>query len=211
MIEMVIFDCDGVLVDSEGLTAEILSADLGQRGLMIAPADCHSLFTGGTLQSAMAEAARRGANLPPDWVSQTNDKIAARLAEGVELLPGLHDLLALLQARGVAIAIASNGPQSKMRASLGPSGLWDHFAGRIHSGHDEARPKPDPHMLLKAAQRASIAPSNCLMIDDNHSGLIAAERAGMRPVGLAADGNKARLAAPGRHIITHLEQVAALL
>lgn len=211
MTKLVIFDCDGVLVDSEGLTQQILSEDLARHGLRIAPADCHALFTGGTMQSAMEEAARRGASLPPDWVAEINDRIARELAKGVAPMPGIRALLALLDARGIQTAVASNGPQSKMRASLGPSGLWDYFAGRIHSAHDDARPKPDPHMLLKAARCALVSPANCLMIDDNPSGLIAAERAGMRAIGLAADGNSARLAAPGRHIIAHLSEISALL
>lgn len=131
MIGLVIFDCDGVLIDSEPVTEAIMARDLATRGLDIAPRDCAGLFTRGTMQSAGEEAAKRGATIPADWVTNINAQVAAELARGVPLLPDLWDLLHLLQARGIATAIASNGPQSKMRASLTPSGLWDHFDGRI--------------------------------------------------------------------------------
>lgn len=211
VIELVIFDCDGVLIDSEPIGTAIMADDLANHGLNISPQDCAALFVGGTMQSAMDQAIARGADLPADWVQRINGKIADRLSQGVPVLPGLWDVLRVLDARGIGVAIASNGPQGKMRASLGPSGLWDYFAGRIHSGHDDGHPKPHPHMLIKAAAQADVPPERCVMIDDNIQGIRAAHAAGIVAVGLAADGDVARLAQPNTHVITRLAELPSLL
>lgn len=89
MIGLVIFDCDGVLIDSEPVTEAIMARDLATRGLDITPRDCARLFTRGTMQSAGEEAAKRGATIPADWVTNINAQVAAELARGVPLLPGL--------------------------------------------------------------------------------------------------------------------------
>lgn len=211
MIDLLILDCDGVLVDSEPLITQMMSEDLSQRGLRIAPEECHALFVGGTMRSAGGEARRLGADIPDDWATEMDRKIAVRLAEGVALIDGIEALLDWADAQGIATAVASNGPQAKMRVSLGPSGLWDRFAGRIHSGHDDGKPKPDPHMLLKAARLAGVDPAKAAMIDDSPAGVNAALAAGVLPIGLATDGDTARLAQPGVHVIQHLGEVPDLL
>ena len=208
--KLVIFDCDGVLVDTEGKTAVVLSDSLAEYGLSISPHEVHSLFQGGTMFGAKAEAEARGAKLPEDWVQETNERVKVALAKGVEVFDGLIALLDALEAMGVAIAIASNGPMDKMEVSLGPSGLFKRFEGRIYSGR-LSKPKPDPAMLLAACAQAGVDPKDAVMIDDTPTGTKAADAAGMPAIGFSAASDAARLAATGHPVARDMAEVRSLL
>lgn len=176
--KLVIFDCDGVLVDTEPTTDRVLSANFARYGLDLPPEDVGALFIGGTMKGAGEVAVSMGAKLPADWMDIITTEVNEALSAGVDVFEGVITLVDDLAASGVATAIASNGPVSKMQVSLGPSGLWDRFAGRIHSGRDEG-PKPLPDMLLSACAAAGVAPSEAVMIDDTQAGWKAAKAAGM--------------------------------
>jgi len=208
--KLVIFDCDGVLVDTELTTSQVLVTNLRTYGLVLDLDDVHTLFTGGTMMSAGEEATRRGANLPANWVTEVGAAVNLELAKGVRVFDGVHDLLALLDAQGVHTAIASNGPIDKMRISLGPSGLFDHFDGRIHSGR-QSNPKPAPDMLLRAAALANVAPDDAIMIDDTTAGTRAADAAGMRAIGFAAASDASSLIATGHPVARTMPDVQKLL
>lgn len=188
--DLVIFDCDGVLVDSEPVTDAVIAANLTRHGLPLEPADVHALFVGGTVYSVAEEASSRGANLPADWPDEMYGEIYTALADSVPLYPGLIPLLDTLDAAGIAIAIASNGPRRKMEITLTPSGLWQRFAPHIHSAHDEHRPKPDPHMLLKAVREAGSVPERAVFIDDSTTGVSAGIAAGIRTFGFDPEGRR---------------------
>lgn len=207
---LVIFDCDGVLVDTERTTNEVLANSVTRYGLPITPDEAIKLFAGGTIKSAGEEAERRGANLPDDWVEQTYAEIFAALREGVEVIPGVFPLLDLLDARGIAIAVASNGPVAKMEITLRPSGLWDRFDGRIYSGHDHG-PKPAPDMILKILSDAGVEAREAVMIDDMASGCLAARAAGVRCLGYVADGDPSRLDGTDAQRIIDLGEVCDLI
>ncbi|WP_341368007.1 HAD family phosphatase [Yoonia sp. BS5-3] len=194
--ELVIFDCDGVLVDTENLTCRVISLNLNRHGFAITPEDTHTLFAGGTIASAGAEAVRRGASLPADWVDQMYTEIFDALRQGVDVIDGVTELIDLLAQNGVAMAIASNGPVAKMEITLRPSGLWDAFAGRIYSGHDHT-PKPAPDMLLRIMEDAEVSAAQTVMIDDMPSGCQAARAAGITCFGYVADGDPARIDGTG--------------
>lgn len=210
MIRLVVFDCDGVLVDSEPPVNRVLAENLTAHGLPITAEDTHALFVGGTMQSAMDEARRLGATLSDHWLDEIFGLIFDELRRGVPVFDGVHDLLDDLHRAGVATAIASNGPPAKMQITLGPSGLWDRFQGRIYSAHTHPPAKPAPDMLLCAARDAGVAPEQAIMIDDNPSGLTAARAARMRAVGFAPNGGAARLHMAD-HVITHMRDIAALI
>ena len=144
--DLVIFDCDGVLVDTERLTAPIIAASLTHYGLPIDAREVDALFTGGTMNGVMIEGRKRGAKLPDTWLNEIYAAMFARLSHDVDVFDGVFDLLDALVERGVPHYIASNGPMEKMRNSLGPSGLWDRFEGRILSREHHAA-KPDPECL----------------------------------------------------------------
>ena len=152
MPKLVIFDCDGVLVDTEAVTNQIIADFLGQHGLIVPPGEIITLFSGGTMASVGVEAAKRGAQLPDGWLDAIYGVVFDALRQGVAVIDGVENLIDRLTAQGVAIAIASNGPMQKMEITLRPSGLWDRFEGRIYSGHQHG-PKPKPDMLFRNHQR----------------------------------------------------------
>lgn len=190
--KLVIFDCDGVLVDTEAVTNTVISEFLQQCGLTIPPDEIITLFSGGTMASVGVEAEKRGATLPDGWLNQIYGVVFEALGEGVEVIAGVTELIDALTAQGVAIVIASNGPMRKMEITLRPSGLWDRFDGRIYSGHQYG-PKPEPDMLLQIMKDASVAVDQTVMIDDMPAGCRAAQAAGIKCFGYVADGDPNRL------------------
>jgi HAD superfamily hydrolase (TIGR01509 family) len=208
--KLVIFDCDGVLVDSEGPVAEVVSASLFRHGLPLSPEEVDRLFTGGTMDGTAARARAMGARLPDTWVADTYDEIYARLRLGVPVIPGVLDLIAALDGAGIARWIASNGRFEKMRITLKPNGLWDLFDGRILSREIMAA-KPAPDMILHAMSAEGIGAAETVMIDDSVTGCTAARNAGVRCLGFAAAGDGARLAATGAEVVRSMAEVRALL
>ncbi|PUB15532.1 HAD family hydrolase [Yoonia sediminilitoris] len=208
--ELVIFDCDGVLVDTEPATDAILSENLTRHGLPIAPHEVHQLFAGCTMAGVEVAARKRGANLPNGWLDDIYDAVFAELRKGVPVIAGVIDLIAQCDAAGVRRAIASNGPIKKMEISLTPSGLWDLFEGRIYSGHDHG-PKPKPDMLQRIMADANVAAQNTVMIDDMPAGFNAAKAAGVRCFGYVADGDPARIGDSRARPVSHMSEIAAAL
>lgn len=190
--KLVIFDCDGVLVDTEVVTNDVISANLGRHGLVISPTETHRLFAGGTMRGAGQEAQARGATLPDNWLDDIYAEVFARLRMGVEVIAGVMDLIEQLERHSIPMAIASNGPIEKMEITLRPSGLWDRFAARIYSGHDHT-PKPAPDMLLQIIADMGVSTAQTVMIDDMAAGCKAAQAAEIRCFGYVADGDPARI------------------
>ena len=205
--ELVIFDCDGVLVDTEPTTDRVIAENLTRHGLTIAPHEIHTLFAGGTLKAVGEGAAARGARLPPDWLENAYAEVYAALRTGVDVMPGVLDLIDALEDAGVPMAIASNGPLQKMEISLAASGLWNRFAGRIYSAYDHA-PKPDPAMLRHAMQVAGAGPDTTWMIDDMPAGWHAAAAAGCNCFAYVAEGGPARAAGYAATPVTAMSQIA---
>ena len=208
--DLVIFDCDGVLVDTEPVTDRIIAANLTRHGLPIRPEEIHTLFAGGTLKAVGEEAARRGARLPPDWLEAAYEEVYAGLRNGVPVIHAVVDLIDRLEAAGVPTAIASNGPMAKMKISLAASGLWQRFAGRIHSAYDHA-PKPAPDMLLHAMRVAGANPARTWMVDDMPAGWRAAQAAGCGCFAYVADGGPARAEGYPVTPVTRMDQIAVML
>ncbi len=210
MTKLVIFDCDGVLVDSETITLRIIANSLIKHGLPVAPADIPTMFMGGTLFDVGARAKVMGADIPDDWLDTTYETMFAELRQGVRVIDGVVPLLDKLDAAGIAIAIASNGPMDKMAITLPPSGLWDRFAGRIYSAHDHIG-KPSPDMLLKACAQAGVSVDDAVMIDDSTAGCKSAQAAPMRCFGFDEHGDGAHLAAVGAMPVRHIDQITKAL
>lgn len=208
--QLVIFDCDGVLVDTEPASNAIVTDSFARYGLHMSPQDVHSRFAGGTLTEVGDGARAMGAKLPDRWESETYDAIFAALADGVAVIPGVVDLLDQLDAAGIATAIASNGSIAKMRISLKPSGLFDRFAGRIYAASNYA-PKPDPAMLLQAMDAAGAVPDRTCMIDDMPAGWRAAQAARVRCFAYVADGGPARADGFDATPVTHMDDIARAL
>lgn len=208
--KLVIFDCDGVLVDTEAVTNTVIADFLGQHGLDIPPNEIITLFSGGTMASVGVEAAKRGAQLPDGWLDRIYGVVFDALQQGVEVVAGVTELIDLLVANDIAIAIASNGPMPKMEITLGPSGLLSRFEGNIYSGHQHG-PKPKPDMLFQIMRDFGVSADETVMIDDMPSGCRAAQAAGVRCYGYVADGDPARLDGTDAIKVTSMGEIARAL
>lgn len=204
----VIFDCDGVLVDSEPLSNAVLVESFARHGFEVTLAELQESFIGGTIYTVAERARSNGAVLPESWVAETYAEIYAALRRGTPPIPGIHALLDLLDAAGVPFAVASNGSIEKMRITLGQTGLWPRFERRMVSAHVEGVAKPDPRLFLMAAEMLGCPPGTCIVVEDSATGCIAARAAGMRCLGFAPDGGGARLVAEGAFLVHSMDEVA---
>ncbi len=209
--DLVIFDCDGVLVDSEVISNQVLIDNLTRYGLTLSLAQSMDMFVGGTMAGVADKARSLGADLPDDWVDEVYRETYARLRQGVEPVAGIPSLLALLDECSVAYCVASNGSEDKMQITLGQNGLWERFEGKRFSAHTLGVAKPDPALFEIAARTMGADISNCVVIEDSPSGALAAQRANMRCYGYAAHGDGAKLAELGAEIISDMNQLQTLL
>ncbi|MEW2919046.1 HAD family phosphatase [Ruegeria sp. ANG10] len=209
MHDLVIFDCDGVLVDSEPLSNQVLVDNLGRYGLNLTLEDSVGFFLGGTMTGVRDKARALGANLPEDWVDEVYAETYDRLRQGVDLVRGIPELLTALDAKGIPFCVASNGSPDKMKITLGQNGLWERFSEAMYSAHVLGTAKPDPVMFQMAAdQFGAHAP---VVIEDSQNGVMAAKRAGMRCLAYAPHGQDEALAELGAEIFTDMTEVPGLL
>lgn len=209
--DMVLFDCDGVLVDSERLTAQVLCANLQRHDLTVTVDDISTMFLGGTLLGVAQTARDMGARLSQTWVDDTYAEIFAALAKTVEVVPGVWPVLDRLDALGVPYAVCSNGPHRKMQITLGRTGLIERLQGRVYSREDVQNPKPDPDIYLKAAADHDVPPARCVVIEDSVNGARAGRAAGMRVLGYVAEAPASRMT-PHCHVtFHHMDELLPLL
>lgn len=208
----VLFDCDGVLVDSESLTFDLLADDLAHYGLRLPRPELERQFLGGTMQGLFDKARTLGADLPETWVADFYAKLYARLAEGTGLIAGVAGVLDRLDAAGIAYAVGSNGSDRKMQITLGQHpDILARFKGHLYSGQTLGCPKPDPGLWLHAAAALGADPADCVVVDDSPTGCLGAQRAGIRCLGLAEHGDGAGLAAVGAEVIRSLREIPGRL
>jgi HAD superfamily hydrolase (TIGR01509 family) len=208
----VLFDCDGVLVDSEGISNALLCEDLAAHGLALDPGEVQRLFVGGTM-AAVAEGARAlGADLPGDWVERHYRRLYARLAEGTPLIAGVEAVLDRLDAAAVPYAVGSNGSTEKMTITLSqhPS-VWARVKDHLYSGQELGCPKPEPGLYLHAATALGVDPAACVVVDDSPSGCRAGVADGCRTLGFDEHGDGARLTEVGAEVFHDMAEVPALL
>lgn len=212
MTAAVIFDCDGVLVDSEPAAFALLAEDLARHGLPMDPADLEAHFLGGTIPGAAVKARRLGADLPADWVEDFYERLYARLALGTPLIPHVLDVIAALDAAGIPYAVGSNGSDRKMQVTLGQHpALLAKLRGRLFSGQALGAPKPAPDLYLHAARALGVEPARCTVIEDSPTGARAARAAGMVCFGFAPHGQAGALAAEGAQPFADMRDLPRLL
>lgn len=209
--EAVLFDCDGVLVDSELITNRVMLKEFAERGLDLSMDEMLEISLGNTMEGVAAEVARRGAQIEEGWVAQFYPKAFAALEAEVEAIPGVSELIDRLSERGVAMAVGSNGPVAKMKITLGRAGLLDRLVPHIYSGRDLEHPKPAPDVYLYAAAALGVAPDSCVVIEDSASGAMAGHAAGMRCIGFARDTDAEKLAPYSDVVLTDMIEVAQFL
>ena len=209
-LELVIFDCDGVLVDSERLAVRIDVQVLAKLGWVVTEAEVIERFVGRSDKSIKADIeAQLGRPLPDDWEHEFESLYRAAFAAELTPVPGVVDALDRIT---LPTCVASSGSHDKMRYTLGLTGLYERFAGRIFSVHEVARGKPAPDLFLYAAARMGVDPSACAVVEDSRYGIAAARAAGMRAFGFAGGLTpRAWLEAPGTVVFTDMRELPQLL
>lgn len=208
----VLFDCDGVVVDSEEMTFDLLVDEFSTYGLPLPREVIARDYIGGTMADVARRARAAGANLPDNWVEAFYARLYAHLAKGTPLIPGILAVLDALDASGIPYAIGSNGSLEKMQVTLGQHpGLADRFRGHIYSGQTLGKPKPAPDLYLHAAQCLAVSPQSCIVIEDSPTGARAARAARMRCFGYAAHTPADRLANEGAIPFTSMAALPHLL
>ena len=207
----VLFDCDGVIVDSEGPTFLMLQADLAAHGLPVTLHQLETGYIGGTVETLARRARAEGATLPDGWVADFYSRMYAMLERGVPLIPGIVTVLDALDAAGIPYAVGSNGSAEKMQITLGQHGLIPRFRGHLYSGQAIGRPKPAPDLYLMAARALGVAPGDAVVIEDSPAGARAAQAAGIRCLGYAPHRRNDALAAEGAVLFHDMADLPALL
>jgi HAD superfamily hydrolase (TIGR01509 family) len=207
--ELVIFDNDGVLVDSEPHAMTVLTRLLGEYGLPLSPEECFSLFTGSSMgRVRRISEARLGRQLPPDFEDRYHDDLFARLRYSLKPIPGIESALTAID---LPKCVASSGTHERVRLTLEVTGLWSLFDGRAFSSEDVARGKPSPDLFLHAASKLGVSPERCAVIEDSPLGIEAANRAGMTSFGYAGATPEERLRNASGAVFTKMEELPALL
>jgi HAD superfamily hydrolase (TIGR01509 family) len=209
-LKLVIFDCDGVLVDSERLAVRIDQQLLASLGWALSEAEIVDRFVGRSDAAMIADIeAHLGRPLAADWDRQFRDVYRALFAAELKPVPGILEALDRID---IPTCVASSGSHDKMRFTLGLTGLYDRFAGRIFSATEVANGKPAPDLFLHAAARMGVPPSACAVIEDSRWGIEAARAAGMRAFGFAGGLTPAaRLTGPDTIVFDDMRQLPALL
>lgn len=180
IFDAVLFDCDGVLADSEPITMRVLRDMLAERGWPMPQAECEALFVGVTVRSraALIEA-RTGKPLTDEWMAAFYARRDVELRAHLAPIAGAAQAVrAAHRACGGRIACASGADAGKLRLELGKLQLAPWFEGRVFSGHDMPRNKPFPDVYLAAARALNVPPARCLVIDDTPTGVRAGKAAG---------------------------------
>ena len=182
-LQLVIFDCDGVLVDSERLAVRVEAAALAELGWPLSQAEVIERFMGRS-QAFMAQAIldRLGDRLPGDWQDRLDRRYRAAFDAGLAPVDGVVEALDRI---ATPTCVASGGSHEMLRHTLGLTGLYDRFEGRIFSASEVAHGKPAPDLFLHAASRMGVRPADCAVVEDSRYGVEAARAAGMRAFGYA--------------------------
>lgn len=209
--ELIIFDCDGVLVDSEIIFNDVLREDLNTHGLVLNAKESMALFVGGSMESVQAVLMERGVQLPENWIEQVYSKVDARLRQGVDVVAGIPELLKLLAHNKYPFCVASNGPVHKMHNTLGQNDLLPHFENALFSAYEINSWKPEPELFLHAADQFAVEPANCLVIEDSINGTQAAKNAGMPCLAYTPEGPNEALAETGATCFGLMSDIPVLL
>jgi HAD superfamily hydrolase (TIGR01509 family) len=181
--DLIIFDCDGVLVDSELLASEVLSEELARHGIDVGARECRERFTGSSLQRVKELVFQSCAiELPDDFESLVRAKDRTVFEERLRPVSGIEEVLERIT---LPVCVASSGSLEKITHSLKLTGLYDHFAPHLFSTEMVKRGKPSPDLFLYAAQHMGIKPERCLVIEDSPVGIKAAKAAKMKVFGFA--------------------------
>ncbi len=185
---LVIFDCDGVLVDSEPLANAALSEALAELGLRLSVEETMEHFMGRSRAHMLARTAQLlGRPVPVSFAEDFATARDAAFWRELEPVEGIEEALDALDAAGFATCVASSGDHAKMRLTLALTRLYGRFEGRIFSATEVAQGKPAPDLFLHAAAQMGFEPEDCVVVEDSPAGVEAGRAAGMRVLGFGEE------------------------
>lgn len=210
MSALLIFDCDGVLVDSERLSHAVLQQMLGELGVMLSFQDTVERFLGTSIAGCLARVQELLRAPPPDdFRAEFARRTREAFSTGLAIVPGVDRVLASLRE---PFCVASNGNRAKVDFTLAHAGLLRLFEGRIFTADDVPNPKPAPDLFLHAARTMGAEPRRTTVIEDTPTGIAAAKAAGMNAIGFAAMTPAVRLWAAGADAVAEsMVQIGLLL
>lgn len=212
---LAIFDCDGVLVDSEPIANASFSRALRPHGLDWSIEETMRRLMGRSLKSCVEICeAELGRKLPDDFLESMQAVTYRNFREApLQPIAGVKEAVLALQAAGLETCVASSGAPEKMRFTLGLTGLWDLFGGRIFSSMQVPRGKPFPDLFLHAAIALDVQPFDCVVVEDSVPGIQAARAAGMRALAYAGApyADRAALKAAGGELFDDMRKLPDLV
>ncbi|MFC9330655.1 HAD family hydrolase [Kitasatospora sp. NPDC057015] len=208
--DLVIFDCDGVLVDSERIAVQVDARIFADLGCEFTEAEIVDLLVGSSTEVWRATVQERlGRPLEHGWEEPYHSWYREALDAGLTAVDGIAEAL---DALTLPSCVASNGGHGGMRRNLALVGLFERFEGRIFSAEDVTRGKPEPDLFLHAARVMGVDPARCAVVEDSAYGVRAAQAAGMAAFGYAGGLTAAaRLAGPGTVVFDDMRRLPALL
>jgi len=212
--EAVLFDCDGVLVDSEPITNGVLRQMLNEAGWALSQAECERIFIGKAVRDERARIeAETGQPLTEDWMRAFYARRDQRLRAELKAMDGaLAAVIAAHRHTAGRIACASGADKAKVVMQIDMAGMAPYFEDRIFSGHDLPRSKPHPDVYLAAAAHVGIAPARCLVVEDTATGVQAGLAAGATVWGYCPAGHgRAFTGLPVARVFRHMDELAAAL
>jgi HAD superfamily hydrolase (TIGR01509 family) len=212
-VSLVIFDCDGVLVDTESISSQEMARSIREAGLPISYEEVKATFKGESLVNMAVEVERRlGRALPDGWLNEFQARRAEAFKAGLRAVPGARAVVEAVFAAGLDACVASQASLAKMHLTLGLTQLRAFFSDdRLFSSHMVRYGKPAPDLFLHAAATMGHAPAACLVIEDGVSGVRAARAAGMRVIGYAADSDPDTLLNAGGELVYDMSEVAPII
>ena len=177
MFELIIFDCDGVLIDSEIISAQMLVAELAPFGVQIDLDYVARHFLGRSYPTVLRQIRNEfGLDLPEDFEARYRDRLLAAFETGLQVMPGIP---ALLEQLALPWCVATSSSRPRAERSLEISGLSERVGGRLYTASQVERAKPAPDLFLLAAREMGVPPARCLVIEDSLNGIRAGLAAGM--------------------------------
>jgi HAD superfamily hydrolase (TIGR01509 family) len=209
VIGSVIFDCDGVLVDTEPISNRVLAGLLTQAGLPTTFEDCMRDYRGRAMASVLVLAEQRlGGPLPAGLSDRYYAEVESVFARELQPVPGV---VGALDRIALPSCVASSGPHHKMAVTLRRTRLWERFEGRIFSASEVEHGKPAPDLFLHAARRMGFDPAATAVVEDSVPGIEAARAAGMRALAFARHSDPELLAAAGGEPFDDMAELPGLL
>jgi len=211
--KLVIFDCDGVLVDTEGMSNRRLAEWLTVAGYPIDYETCRRRFEGTSMKSVQAEIEATGVMLGEDFIERWNLALPDLFAAGVESVPHVRAFVETVRGAVIPYCVASSARVSKMHITLGATGLLPLFEHAMFSSTMVARGKPFPDLFLHAAATMQADPADCIVIEDSVAGTKAGRAAGMTVYSYAGDAfaDRATLAAAGGIVFDDMRHLSGLI